>query len=443
MDIKIGVVSLGCDKNRVDTENMLAYLSEAGYTITPSAEDADIIIVNTCAFIESDKEEAINTIFEMSEYKNAKCRYLIVTGCLPQRYMDELSEAMPEVDAFLGTGSYDKIVDVVNKLYNESGMKIALKNDKDERNFTSKRYLTTPYHYAYLKIAEGCSNHCTYCAIPSIRGKFTSREKSVLIDEAKSLVYDYGVKELNIVAQDVTKYGKDIYGRYALIELIEELSKIDVSWIRLLYCYPELVSDELIKTVSQNDKVVKYLDIPLQHTSDKILKLMNRRVDGSEIRKLITKIREEDKDISIRSTFIVGFPNESEEDFADLKSFVNEYELDKCGFFAYSKEEGTAAARMKGHILTRVKNKRLKELYAIQNEVMRKKALDKVGKTMKVLYEGIDYDNGLFIARSEFDAPDIDTNIYMRSEIPLNIGDFYNVKIVDTDNIDLIGEVIE
>ena len=236
--------------------------------------------------------------------------------------MDELSEAMPEVDAFLGTGSYDKIVDVVNKLYNESGMKIALKNDKDERNFTSKRYLTTPYHYAYLKIAEGCSNHCTYCAIPSIRGKFTSREKSVLIDEAKSLVYDYGVKELNIVAQDVTKYGKDIYGRYALIELIEELSKIDVSWIRLLYCYPELVSDELIKTVSQNDKVVKYLDIPLQHTSDKILKLMNRRVDGSEIRKLITKIREEDKDISIRSTFIVGFPNESEEDFADLKSFV-------------------------------------------------------------------------------------------------------------------------
>lgn len=322
-------------------------------------------------------------------------------------------------------------------------MKIALKNDKDERNFTSKRYLTTPYHYAYLKIAEGCSNHCTYCAIPSIRGKFTSREKSVLIDEAKSLVYDYGVKELNIVAQDVTKYGKDIYGRYALIELIEELSKIDVSWIRLLYCYPELVSDELIKTVSQNDKVVKYLDIPLQHTSDKILKLMNRRVDGSEIRKLITKIREEDKDISIRSTFIVGFPNESEEDFADLKSFVNEYELDKCGFFAYSKEEGTAAARMKGHILTRVKSKRLKELYAIQNEVMRKKALDKVGKTMKVLYEGIDYDKGMFIARSEFDAPDIDTNIYMRSEIPLNIGDFYNVKIVDTDNIDLIGEVIE
>ena len=199
----------------------------------------------------------------------------------------------------------------------------------------------------------------------------------------------------------------------------------------------------MIKTVSQNDKVVKYLDIPLQHTSDKILKLMNRRVDGSEIRKLITKIREEDKDISIRSTFIVGFPNESEEDFADLKSFVNEYELDKCGFFAYSKEEGTAAARMKGHIPARVKNKRLKELYAIQNKVMRKKALDKVGKTLKVLYEGIDYDKGLFIARSEFDAPDIDTNIYMRSEIPLNIGDFYNVKIVDTDNIDLIGEVIE
>lgn len=443
MNVKIGVVSLGCDKNRVDTENMLAFLSEAGYTITPSAEDADIIIVNTCAFIESAKKEAINTIFEMSEYKSGKCKYLIVTGCLPQRYMDELSESMPEVDAFLGTGSYDKIVEVVNRLYNESGMKIAIKNDKDERNFTSKRYLTTPYHYAYLKIAEGCNNHCTYCAIPSIRGRFTSREKSVLVDEAKSLIEEYGVKELNIVAQDVTKYGVDIYGRYAIIELIEELSKLDISWIRLLYCYPELVSDELIKTVSQNEKVAKYLDIPLQHTSDKILKLMNRRVNGTQIRSLIEKIRTQDSDIAIRSTFIVGFPNEDESDFENLKNFIEEYKLDKCGFFSYSKEEGTAAARMKGHIAQRVKNKRLKELYAIENNVMKQKALGKIGKTMKVLYEGIDYDRGLFIARSEFDAPDIDTNIYVRSDIPLNIGEFYNVKIVDTDNIDLIGEITE
>lgn len=439
---KIGVVSLGCDKNRVDTENMLAYLSDAGYEITVDAGEADVIIVNTCAFIESAKEEAINTIFEMAEYKNEKCQYLIVTGCLPQRYMDELKDAMPEVDAFLGTGSYHKIVDVVDSLYN-NGMKIALRNDKDERNFTSKRYLSTPYHYAYLKIAEGCDNRCTYCAIPYIRGKFTSRKIEDLVDEAKSLVDDYGIKELNIVAQDVTKYGIDIYNKYALLDLLDKLSALDIKWIRLLYCYPELVSDELIKYVSNNDKICRYLDIPLQHSDDKILKLMNRKVNGTEIRRLIDRIRNIDSSIAIRSTFIVGFPNEGEEEFNNLKNFISEYRLDRCGFFAYSKEEGTPAYRLKGHLPEKVKLARQKELYSIQNAIMEEKAKAKVGREMQIIYEGIDYDKQLFVARSEFDAPEIDTNIYVKSDEPLDIGGMCRVKIVDTDNIDLIGEVIK
>ena len=442
MKAKIGVVSLGCDKNRVDTENMLAYLSEADYEFTSDPEDADIIIVNTCAFIETAKNESIDTIFDMAEYKNGKCKYLIVTGCLSQRYMDELKEQMPEVDAFLGTSNYYKIAEVIERLMAGSNT-ITIKNGKDERHFTSKRYLTTPYHYSYLKIGEGCNNRCTYCAIPMIRGKYTSRPMEELIDEAKSLVYDYGVKELNIVAQDVTQYGIDIYGRHALLDLIDELSKLDVTWIRLLYCYPELIDTEFIKMVSQNEKVCKYLDIPLQHSSDRILKMMNRHVTNKDIRDLFTNIRTIDSDISIRSTFIVGFPGESEEDFACLKDFVREAKIDRCGFFAYSQEEGTPAYRLPNQLNEAIKNERLEELYAIQNEVMIEKAKAKIGKSMKVLYEGIDYDRQLFVARSEADAPEIDANVFVKSDIPLSVGNFYDVKIVDNDNIDLIGEVLE
>ena len=442
-NIKIGIVSLGCDKNRVDTENMLAYLAEAGYEFTQDPYDADIIIVNTCAFIETAKKESIDTIFEMAEYKNdSKCRYLIVTGCLTQRYMEDLVEEMPEVDAFLGTGNYHKIVEVVDSLLAKGG-KIAIKNGKDDRNFTSKRYLSTPYHYSYLKIAEGCNNKCTYCAIPAIRGKYTSRPMEALIDEAKSLIYDYGIKELNVVAQDVTQYGIDIYNRYALLDLIEELSKLDITWIRLLYCYPELIDDDFIKMVSQNDKVCKYLDIPLQHSSDRILKLMNRHVKNADIRALFDNIRNIDEDISLRSTFIVGFPGETEEDFNNLKDFVSEYKIDRCGFFAYSKEDGTPAFRLPNHLPESVKNNRLKELYAIQNNIMMEKAKGKIGKEMKVLYESIDLDRQLFVGRSEADAPDIDANVFLKSDIPLEVGNFYNVRIVDTDNIDLIGEVLK
>ncbi len=307
---KIGVISLGCDKNRIDTENMLAFLEKDGYTFTGDASDADIIIVNTCAFIDSAKQESIDTILEMSDYKQTgNCKCLVVSGCLSQRYMDSLAEELPEVDIFVGTANYRELPELI-KDFDKNHSKIAIKNDINKRDFTNSRVLTTPYHYAYLKIAEGCNNNCTYCAIPKIRGKFTSRPMQDIVAEADEIVKKYGVKELNIVAQDITRYGKDLYGELKLVELLENLEKVDCSWIRLLYCYPELVTDELIHKIATSEKIVKYIDIPMQHASDSILKRMNRHVRQEFLQNLIDKLREQVPNIAIRSTFIVGFPGD-------------------------------------------------------------------------------------------------------------------------------------
>ncbi|MDE7209110.1 MAG: 30S ribosomal protein S12 methylthiotransferase RimO, partial [Clostridia bacterium] len=346
--MKIGLISLGCDKNRIDSENMLAYLQDDGYELTGEPSEADIIIINTCGFIDSAKQEAIDTILEMAEYKKDKCKYLIVTGCLAQRYMQELEKEFPEVDMFLGTANYHKLPILIKNMVGGQGEKCYV-NDKDDRKFSSKRVLTTPYHYAYLKIAEGCDNKCTYCAIPNIRGKYTSRKIEDVVEEAKSLIKDYGIKELIIVAQDVSRYGIDLYGEIRLIDLLKELSRLDVEWIRLLYLYPEQVTEELIEYMAGNPKICKYVDIPCQHVSNKILKLMNRKVTKEQIVDLVDMIRRHG-DFTIRSTFIVGFPREEQEDFEELKEFISTARLDRCGFFAYSLEDGTPASRLDGQI---------------------------------------------------------------------------------------------
>ena len=323
-------MSLGCDKNRIDSENMLAYLAEAGYEFTPDPSQAEVIVVNTCAFIDEAKKEAISTILEMAEYKKDKCRFLIVTGCLPQRYMNDLKEGFPEVDAFLGTGSYHLLPQLIREL--DGRHTVCIPNDKDFRKYAGARILTTPPHYAYLKIAEGCDNHCTYCAIPQIRGKYTSVPIDDIVNEAKELLRQYPIKEFILVAQDITRYGYDIAGRCLLIDLLKELSKLDVTWIRLLYLYPEGISDELLDYISKNDKICKYLDIPCQHISDKILKKMNRRITKQGIIELFEKIRKKG-DFCIRSTFIVWVQTESESDVDELEDFLKFAWLDRCAFF--------------------------------------------------------------------------------------------------------------
>ncbi len=437
--MKIGLVSLGCDKNRIDSENMLAYLQKDGYELTGDPQQAEIIIVNTCGFIDSAKQEAIDTILEMSEYKKDKCRFLVVTGCLAQRYMQDIADEFPEVDMILGTANYHNMPLYIKNLVDGRGQR-CYANDKDDRHFSSERVLTTPYHYAYLKIAEGCDNKCTYCAIPGIRGKYTSRRIEDIVEEAKTLVGEYGVKELIIVAQDVSRYGLDLYGEIKLIELLQELSKLDVEWIRLLYLYPELVSERLIEYMAGNPKICKYLDIPCQHISDSVLKLMNRRVRKADVVELINMIRKHG-DFTIRSTFIVGFPRESQQDFGELKEFLTWAKLDRCGFFAYSMEDGTPASRLDGQIDEDVKLSRQEELYALQEGIMAEKMQERVGGVVDVIYEGIDYDLQMFYGRTQYDAPEIDTKVYFTADVPLDIGKIYKVKIDEIDSGDYFGHV--
>lgn len=437
--MKIGLVSLGCDKNRIDSENMLAYLQKDGYELTGDPQQAEIIIVNTCGFIDSAKQEAIDTILEMSEYKKDKCRFLVVTGCLAQRYMQDIADEFPEVDMILGTANYHNMPLYIKNLVDGRGQR-CYANDKDDRHFSSERVLTTPYHYAYLKIAEGCDNKCTYCAIPGIRGKYTSRRIEDIVEEAKTLVGEYGVKELIIVAQDVSRYGLDLYGEIKLIELLQELSKLDVEWIRLLYLYPELVSERLIEYMAGNPKICKYLDIPCQHISDSVLKLMNRRVRKADVVELINMIRKYG-DFTIRSTFIVGFPRESQQDFEELKEFLTWAKLDRCGFFAYSMEDGTPASRLDGQIDEDVKLARQEELYALQEGIMAEKMQERVGGVVDVIYEGIDYDLQMFYGRTQYDAPEIDTKVYFTADVPLDIGKIYKVKIDEIDSGDYFGHV--
>lgn len=434
--MKIGAISLGCDKNRVDTEKMLARLVSGGHTLVGNEEDADVIIVNTCAFTDDAKSEAIDEILSAVGHKmHSKKKKIIVTGCLPQRYMETLEKEFPEVDAFLGIADYDNILDTVEKI--TKGDKIFGGACGDE--FYSGRVLTTPYHYAYLKIADGCNNHCTYCAIPSIRGKYRSEKMEDLLLEAKGLEKE-GVKELILVAQDVTRYGVDFDGKSHLVELVDALSQMDFDLIRLLYLEPEAIDDSIIDMIITNPKVAKYADVPLQHIDGDTLKRMGRRAGEDYTRALIKKMRE--NGITLRSSFICGFPGESEEAHEKLVEFIREGNIDYAGFFAYSREEGTPADRLTDHLDDEIKVARAERLREIQTEVINNRNQQLIGKTVKVIYDEIDYDKQLFLGRAGFQTPDIDNVVYFTADKEVHIGEFYDVEITGVDGIDLVGKVL-
>ena len=425
--MKVGFVSLGCSKNLVDTEMMIGLFKKNGYDIVNSPEVADIILINTCGFIESAKEEAINTILEMAEFKKDNCKYLIVTGCLVERYKDELIKAIPEVDLFIKFSEYETIWEKIDNLINS--------NTKEGKLEFLDRVISTGKNYAYLRIAEGCNNFCTFCAIPYIRGRFKSRKIEDILQEAKKLADD-GIKELIVIAQDTTKYGIDIYGKPELAKLLHELSKIDgIEWIRFLYAYPETITDELIEEVKNNEKICKYFDIPMQHISDNILKKMNRKSTGASIKNLISKLRKEIPGVIIRSTLMVGFPGETEEDFEELYEFVKWAKLDKLGCFTYSKEEGTTAYKMENQVHPMTKKKRYNKIMALQQKISEENMKKHIGKTLKVLVE----QKG--IGRSYMDVPDIDGVVYIKGESKIN--SFENCKITGIKEYDLIGEVVE
>lgn len=436
---KVGMVSLGCDKNRVDSEIILGKMSSE-YEITNNAKEADVIIVNTCGFIESAKQESIDTILEMAEYKNNyKCKLLIATGCLIQRYGDELKNLIPEIDIMLGVNDYNKIDKVIKEFIEGNKEASKLLNYSDENINEGNRILTTQKESAYIRIAEGCNNFCTYCIIPKIRGKFRSRRMENIISEATDLA-SQGVKELILIAQDTTQYGSDIYGKKNLHVLLKELSKIEgIKWIRVLYCYPEAIYDELIEEIAANEKVVKYLDIPIQHISDHVLKLMGRKTSKKDITDKIEKLRKSIPNIIIRTTFIVGFPQETQEDFEEILEFLQEYKLDKVGVFKYSREEDTPASKMDGQIDEAIKKEREEKLMLSQEKISNDINKLKVNKKYDILIE--EYDGEFYKGRNFEMAPDIDGNVFFESPKNLEIGEFVKVKIIKNMDYDLIGVV--
>ena len=445
--MKIGFISLGCPKNQLDTEVMLSELVEAGYEITPEDIEADIIIVNTCAFIESAKKEAIDTVLDVAWLKhNRDLKAIIVTGCLAERYREAVAEELPEVDAVLGVGSIHNIVDAVRsfekqlKSKGEICEKYTSFEDKNTVRLGGDRVLTTPEYSAYLKISEGCDNCCTYCAIPSIRGKFRSRPMGELVKEAKQLA-SLGVKELTIIAQDTTRYGTDIYGKYALPELIRKICKeTEIPWIRLLYCYPDKFTEELIDEIRDNPRVLKYIDLPLQHISDGVLKRMNRHGDSALIRDLLAKLRREIPDIVIRTTFIVGFPGETEENFEELAEFMKEQRFEHAGVFPYSREEGTVAYNLPHQVDEQVKQDRADILMRMQMEINAEQNERMVGKTLRVLCEDFDPVNDALYGRSYADAPEIDGKVFFTAEGKSPApGDFVDVEIDEVVVYDLVG----
>ncbi|WP_133016866.1 30S ribosomal protein S12 methylthiotransferase RimO [Clostridium cuniculi] len=437
---KVGMVSLGCDKNRVDSELILGSINKH-YEITNDAKEADIIIVNTCGFIESAKQESIDTILEMAEYKNKyKCKMLIATGCLTQRYGDELLELIPEIDILMGVNDYMKLHRLILDFIKDQ-KRISSATYSDEGINEGIRLLTTKQHTAYVRIAEGCNNFCTYCIIPKIRGKFRSRLEKNILDEVKMLV-DNGVKEIILIAQDLTDYGVDIYGKRMLHDLISKISKVEgVEWIRLLYCYPEEITDELIEEIARNEKVVKYLDLPIQHISSSVLKQMGRRTNKEAIISKIDTLRSKVPGIALRTSLIVGFPGETDENFEELEKFLEDYKLENVGVFAYSQEEDTPAAKMECQVDEEVKIQRQKKLMAVQREVVKEQNKLKIGNIYDTIIDG---NNGeYYIGRSYEMAPEIDGLIYIKKEKSLNLGDIVKVKIHDVMEYDLMGEVLD
>ncbi len=454
--MKVGFISLGCSKNLIDTEVAIGLFKDNHYEIVNNPNDAEILVVNTCGFIESAKEEAINTILEMAEYKKKKCKYLIAMGCLVQRYYDDLVKLLPEVDLFIKIDEYnklwDKIEDLIKRdIVEKSTTKTSKKISEIKQlpmptyNEFMERVVTTGKNYAYLKIGEGCSNKCTYCAIPYIRGPFVSRKMEDILDEAEMLAKK-GIKELIVIAQDTTKYGVDIYGESKLAELLEKISKVKgIEWIRFLYSYPEEITDKLINVVATNGKIAKYFDIPIQHISNPILKKMNRRTSKEDVTKIIEKIRKEVPDVTLRTSLIVGFPGETKENFEELLEFVKNTKFDKLGTFMYSKEEGTPAAKLPDQIHGNTKKARYNKIMEAQQEISKEILTNKIGKNYKVLVEDMSFDGKYFIGRTMQDVPEEDGLVYIKNNKDLDentiLNNFVNCKIIEVSNYDLIGEI--
>ena len=431
--MKIGFISLGCSKNLVVTEEIIGLFKKHNYEIVNNPVDAEIILINTCGFIDSAKDEGINTILEMADYKKNNCKYLIVTGCLVERYKDELEKELPEVDLFIKISEYEDMWKKIDELINKS-------SEKDLLCYKD-RVITTGDSMAYLKIAEGCSNYCTYCAIPYIQGKYISRPYEEILDEAKRLE-DKGIKELVVIAQDTTKYGFDLYGKGRLAELLNDLCKFNFKWIRFLYSYPETIDDDLIEVVKNNDKICSYFDLPIQHISNSVLKRMNRKSDKDSIINLISKLRKEIPDVVLRTTLIVGFPGETEEDFNELCEFVKDSKFDRLGAFAYSREDGTPASKFNDQIDEKIKEDRKNKIMEIQQEVSSELLKNIVGKEYEVLIENITENGDYFIGRSYRDVPSEDGVIYVEYKEGIMINDFVKVKIIDSTEYDLLGVVL-
>lgn len=449
--MNIFFVSLGCDKNLVDSEVMLGLIKEKGYQITDMEEKADIIVVNTCCFINDAKEESINTILEMAKYKKeGSLKGLIVAGCMAQRYKEDITKEIPEVDAILGTSGCDAIVAVIEEVL-EGKKSVVVKKPEEEGTVNTSRINTTGGFYSYLKIAEGCDKHCTYCIIPSIRGKYRSVPMEKLVSEAQALVRG-GVKELILVAQETTLYGKDIYGYKALPKLLQALCKIeDLEWVRILYCYPEEITDELIEVMKSEEKVCNYLDMPIQHASNAILKKMGRRTSKEELVSIIKKLKTNIPDIALRTTLITGFPGETKEDHEELLEFVKDMEFDRLGVFTYSKEEDTPAAKLTPQIHKHIKKRRQGEIMELQQEIAFMHAKDMIGKTLKVMIEGklpkeekdtLNSAENVYIGRTYMDAPNVDGYIFVNVRGEIMSGEFVKVMVTDAKEYDLIGEII-
>ncbi len=428
-----GMISLGCDKNRVDAERLLAIVRGRGFAVTDDIAEANIVIVNTCAFLNEARKEAIDTVLDCDAYRGGKLEKIVVTGCLPEKYAAELFPSLTEADVFLGCNDADRLLDSIERSYRE-GRVDAVGTGHES---AGGRVLTTPLHCAYLKIADGCSNHCTYCLIPKIRGRYRSYPMERLVEEAASLG---DLSELILVAQDTTRYGEDLYGENRFVELIRRLSALDnIETIRLLYCYPDVIGDELIDELADNPKLVKYIDIPLQHSEDRVLKLMNRKGSRAEYAALLQKLRERVPGIAVRSTFIAGFPTETEEEAEALASFLQEQELENCGFFAYSREPDTPAYRLKGQIPSKEKQRRVRMLYRVQRSVALRRQKSRVGSVLRVLCDGMDYERECFVGRAYFSAPEIDGKVYFHAPEAVQ-GEWYDVRITSADAYDLYGE---